>query len=396
MKKRDDQKGRLPVSARYWEGMSTVWAGAGAKRKRGLRILPKGQGYFVHVTSRTVGQSFLFGDQEKRVFIKMMRQWVEFSGLGILTHCIMDNHFHMMLWVPARIELDHLGVLNRLGTVWLEEKLQAWESFYQLQDKKTQEAMDTAVRDRMADLPEFMRVLKRSFTCWYNLKEGRQGTLWDARYRSVVVEDSPLALMSVAAYIDLNPLRAGLVDDPMSYPWSGYGLAMGGEAQARKGLDSLIRLSRGHQPYAAKSVRVKQLNTAKTPWRNVGPALAKEQKTRAAPHSWKDVQSAYRIWLVTKGESKQDIRSATKKSRDRKGLDPIQVIAEYEKQGSIPLTSRLHLKIRSFSRGVALGHPEFLEGLMKENRSCFGPKRHRASRRIKPLGNAFFALRQVD
>jgi hypothetical protein len=376
--------------------MATVWAGAAVKRKRGLRILPKGQGYFVHVTSRTVGQSFLFGNQEKRVFVRMMRQWAAFSGLGIITHCLMDNHFHMMLWVPAQVDLEHGEVLSRLEGVWPEEKVQAWSTFYQRQDKSTREAMDSAIRDRMADLPEFMRVLKRSFSCWYNLKEDRKGTLWDARYRSVVIEDSPLALMSVAAYIDLNPFRAGLVDDPMSYAWSGYGSAMGGDVKARKGLDSLIRLSRGHQPFAARSIRKKQLNTANTPWQNIAPILEKERKTRAAPASWKDVQSAYRIWLVNKGESKEDIQIVSKKISSRKGLDPLQVLAEYEQQGAVPLSSSLQSKIRSFSRGVALGNPEFLENLMAEYRSCFGHRRKKAGRRVKPMKNIFYSLRQVD
>lgn len=390
------QKIAVPVSVRHWESMSTVWAGAGENRKRGLRILPKNHGYFVHVTSRTVGQSFLFKDKEKRVFVRMMRQWADFSGIGIITHCLMDNHFHMMLWVPARIELDHFGILNRLEGVWPEVKVQAWEAFYKKQDKCTQEAMDRAVSERMADLPEFMRVLKRSFTCWYNLKEGRKGTLWDARYRSVVVEDSPLALMSVAAYIDLNPLRAGLVDDPMTYAWSGYGSAMGGDKKARKGLDTLVCLSRGHQPYAPKRVRMKQLNTAKTPWREIGPTMAEEQSQRSAPKNWKEVQAAYRIWLVVKGESKKDVLLATKKVKDRKGLDPVQVLAEYEKQGAIPQSACLQLRIRSFSRGVAVGNHEFLENLMQEYRSCFGPKRKRAGRRVQPLGKLLFSMRQVD
>ncbi len=99
--------------------------------------------------------------------------------------------------------------------------------------------------ERMGDLPEFMRVLKQTFTCWYNAKEGRKGTLWDARYRSVVVEGNPLALLSVAAYIDLNPVRAGLVVDPVESVWSGYGSACGGDSASRKGLDLLVRCSRG-------------------------------------------------------------------------------------------------------------------------------------------------------
>ena len=82
---KDVDRAKSEIPKRYWENMSTVWAGAGESRRRGLRILPKGQGYFVHVTSRIVGQAFFLGDLEKRVFVKMMRQWAAFSGLGVIT-----------------------------------------------------------------------------------------------------------------------------------------------------------------------------------------------------------------------------------------------------------------------------------------------------------------------
>jgi hypothetical protein len=399
--KNDDKKSQGSVSQRYWENMSTVWAGVGESRRRGLRILPKGQGYFVHVTSRIVGQEFLFGELEKRVFVRMMRQWTEFSGLGVITYCLMDNHFHLMLWVPGGISLDHNGVLSRLEGIWPEEKVVAWEECYKKQDSDTRQRMDEAVMERMADLPEFMRILKQSFTRWYNRKNDRTGTLWDSRYRSVVVEDSPLALMSVAAYIDLNPLRAGMVEDPMTYAWSGYGAAMGGNKIARKGLDALVCLARGHQPFAAINVRKKQLNQKKKNWREIAPEMAKEHSQRAAPKTWKDVQAAYRIWLMNKGEDRQGIgevgnkKSGQVAKRKRKGLDPVRVIAEYEKQGVVPLGTCLQMRTRAFTRGVALGSTGFLEDLMAQYRSCFGPKRKKAARRIRSMGEGVLAMRQV-
>ena len=393
MKKTENSK--VPVKERYWENMSTVWAGAGEKRKRGLRILPKDQGYFVHVTSRTTGQEFLFGDQEKRVFVRMMRQWAAFSGLTVITHCLMDNHFHVMLWVPTRLELDHKEVLNRLEGVWPEEKVVAWEVYYKKQDMTTRQRMDAAVTERVANLPEFMRIIKQSFTRWYNRKMGRRGTLWDSRYRSVVVEDSPLALMSVAAYIDLNPFRAGMVEDPMSYAFSGYGAAMGGDKKARKGLNALVHLARGHQPFAALEVRKKQLNSGKATWQEIGSHMAREHSQRAAPKNWHDVQAAYRIWLVSKGESKADLLQVKETFRKRKGLDPVQVIEEYESHGHVPLSRGLQVRTRSFTRGVAVGSAGYLEDLMGQYRSCFGAKRKVAKRRVKSMGDTLFSMRQV-
>lgn len=392
----DSKKTNKPFKKRYWESMSTIWAGAGEKRKRGLRILPKGQGYFVHVTSRTVGQAFFFGDQEKRVFVEMMRKWADFSGLGILTYCLMDNHFHIMLWVPERVKLNHLSVLQRLEMVWPEEKVQAWDVFYQKQDASTKAAMDNAILDRMANLSEFMRVLKQSFTCWYNRNEDRKGTLWDSRYRSVVVENSPLALMSVAAYIDLNPLRAGIENDPGSYIWSGYGAAVNMDAKSRAGLKELVCLSRGHQPNAMKNVRVKQFAGKLSSWNEIAPAMAVEHEKRSSPENWQEVQAAYRIWLVNKAESKQSLTKGSRKNKVRRGLDPLQVIAEYERQGKVSFSKGFHSKIRSFSRGVALGSPDFLEKLMSDYRSCFGENREKAGRRVKGMGPCILSMRQAD
>jgi putative transposase len=395
---KSDRKEGGPESKRHWEMMPTVWAGAGERRKRGLRILPKEGGYFVHVTSRTVGQMFLFGDQEKRVFVRMMRNWAAFSGLSVITHCLMDNHFHAMLWVPGAVKCDHAELLVRLKGVWQEEKVLAWEAFYQLQNLETRGQMDAAVTERMANLPEFMRVLKQSFTRWYNLKHGRKGTLWDSRYRSVVVEGSPLALMSVAAYIDLNPLRAGMVEDPMAFVWSGYGAAMGGDKAAREGLNTLVRLARGHQPHAAVTVRKRQVAQEVNDWREVAPVMRKEHKQRAAPRNWQEVQAAYRIWLVNIGESKEDVPDVNRKIRNRKGMDPLEVLAEYEKQGFVPQSGLLQSRVRAFTRGVALGAPGYLEDLMAQYRSCFGKKRKKASRRVKGIGSSgdWMSLRQVD
>ena len=372
--------------------MGTVWAGAGVgeKRKRGLRILPKGEGYFVHVTSRTVGQAFLFGDLEKRMFVKMMRQWADFSGLSVITHCLMDNHFHALLWVPARVDLEHAGILSQLEGVWPEEKVLAWEAYYQAQGQETQASMDAAVRERMANLPEFMRVLKQSFTCWYNRKNDRKGTLWDSRYRSVVVEGSPLALMSVAAYIDLNPLRAGMVEDPMAYVWSGYGSAMGGDKEARKGLDALVCLSRGHLPQEALRVRQKQFASKSKDWRAIGPEMAKEKIQRAAPENWQEVQAVYRIWLEHRGKRIE----ALGKKVARKGLDPVQVLAEYEQAGVVPVSVQLQCRVGAFSRGIALGSEGYLDTLLKSYRSCFDPKRKGIGRRVKGMGPALRTLRQ--
>ena len=66
----------------------------------------------------------------------------------------------------------------------------------------------------MWDVSAFMKLLKQRFTQWFNRRHRRKGTLWEERFKSVLVEGSHQVLATMAAYIDLNPVRARLVEDP--------------------------------------------------------------------------------------------------------------------------------------------------------------------------------------
>src|SRR5690606_27693693 len=104
------------------------------------------------------------------------------------------------------------------------------------EDSEEATKWERRLRARMNDVSEFMKTLKQRYTVWHNHTHRRFGTLWAERFKSVLVEDDPGTLKMVAAYIDLNPVRAGLVEDPADYRWSGYGEAMGGGDAARAGL----------------------------------------------------------------------------------------------------------------------------------------------------------------
>jgi hypothetical protein len=85
-----------------------------------------------------------------------------------------------------------------------------------------------------------MKTVKQRFSIWYNRNHGnRRGTLWMDRFKSVLVEGKGNPLQTMAAYIDLNPVRAGLIEDPKNYRFCGYAEAVAGCKPARTGL-SLI------------------------------------------------------------------------------------------------------------------------------------------------------------
>jgi putative transposase len=87
-----------------------------------------------------------------------------------------------------------------------------------------------------------MKTLLQRFTRWFNRTHQRSGTLWEERYKSVIVE-SGVAARTMAAYIDLNPVRAGMVSDPAEYRWSSYGEAVGGglNGNGKKAREGLVR-----------------------------------------------------------------------------------------------------------------------------------------------------------
>ncbi len=108
-------------------------------------------------------------------------------------------------------------------------------------DDKAAEQTKARYTYRMYDLSEFCKSLKQRFSQYYNKKYDRSGTLWDQRFKSILVEGSRNALLTMAAYIDLNPVRAGMVEDPKDYRWCGYGEAVVGSQRARNGLAYLMQ-----------------------------------------------------------------------------------------------------------------------------------------------------------
>jgi putative transposase len=70
-------------------------------------------------------------------------------------------------------------------------------------------------------VPQLMQALGRSYVRWFNMRQARTGTLWEGRYKSTLVQ-ADRYLLACMVYIDLNPVRAGLVADAADYPWSSY------------------------------------------------------------------------------------------------------------------------------------------------------------------------------
>lgn len=75
--------------------------------------------------------------------------------------------------------------------------------------------------DDISSPSSLMKALGQRFAQYINRRYGRTGTLWEGRFRSCLVEGEPY-LLTCQRYIELNPVRAGMVTRPDDYQWSSY------------------------------------------------------------------------------------------------------------------------------------------------------------------------------
>lgn len=214
---------------------------------RMARAKMEGEGVY-HVISRIGGRRFLMDDGEKRRFLGMIRRVAEFSGVQLYTYAMMGNHFHLLVRVPERRDVSDGELLRRMralyGAKGFASRMAEWEAWRAAgQESRVAEAQ-ARYRARMHDLSEFCKTFKGWYTRDYNRRAKNTGTIWEERFKSVIVEPGKEALLAVSAYIHLNPVRAKMASGPSAAWNTGYGAACTGDAAARAGLSSMVsRLS---------------------------------------------------------------------------------------------------------------------------------------------------------
>ena len=328
-----------------------------------------------HCISRVVDKRFAFEGKDKEQFRTYMRMYENFSGCRVLSYCLMSNHIHLLLEVPPRPDggIPDEQLLERLRAIYSEA--QVAEVAKELSEAR-KVAAEGRARDgeafvqkiherftyRMHDLSEFMKGLMQRFTQWYNRSHKRRGNLWEETFKSVVVEDG-IASKTMAAYIDLNPVRAGIVEDPSDYRWSSYGEAVGGGGKgngkkARAGLVRAIMADKGWE------------------------ADAKHWAGR--------VSTEYRMLLLQQGVERTTETINPQGERQtqtiKKGMEPTKVAAELEQLATarnIALGKMLRWRVRYFSDGAVIGSRDFVDGLFNQCRDRFGSKRKNGARKLR-------------
>jgi putative transposase len=327
---------------------------------RTSRLLGEGRSFY-HVMSRVVDRRMVFKAREKEVFRKILRNQEAFTGVRVITYCLMSNHFHLLLEVPDRealAPLDEEGLLAVLpllhDEVVVEGVRQELEHAREAGDERWHREILDRYERRRGDLSLFLKELKLRVTFYMNKRLGRTGTLWEGRYKSVLVEDCERALLTISAYIDLNPVRAGIVTNPEDYRWCGYAEAFSGRRGAKKARAGLgLMLSEALQDPDFKS-------------------------------DWRRTSARYRLFLYEEGQ--EVAPDPERGERGRRGFAEAEVEAVRETEGVMPVQKVLRHRVRYFCDGAVLGTAEFVNRVFEreqERRRRFGEKRTSGARRMR-------------
>jgi len=182
----------------------------------------------------------------------------------------------------------------------------------------------------------------------------------------VLVEGAGEALVTMSAYFDLNPVRAGMVSDSADYRWCGYAAALGGKKGAVAGLKvALGALAAVHGGQETKEEG----------------GMTKE-KGMGADALVKDALAAYRVLMFGRGEE----QGLDKNGRAlRKGFSREKVGEVLAKKGKLTRLELLQCKVRYFGDGAVLGSKAFVNDIFQAERHRFGPKRTSGARPIRVL-----------
>ncbi|SDB36051.1 REP element-mobilizing transposase RayT [Desulfonatronum thiosulfatophilum] len=162
-----------------------------------------------HVMSRTALDGFPLQDIEKDRLMAIVARLCKFYFVDLLGFCLMGNHFHLVVRMHTEEAATDAEIVKR----------------FKKQFGKDVEIMPHQVQDyrrRLVNLGAFMKDIKQGFTRYFNKRRNRKGFFWGDRFKSVIVQEGA-SLVNLLAYVDLNPVRAGLVQKPEDYRWSGLG-----------------------------------------------------------------------------------------------------------------------------------------------------------------------------
>jgi putative transposase len=303
-----------------------------------IKVSPEEGAAIYHCMTRTVNGERLLDDVAKEILRRQLWQVADYCGVRIVTYAILSNHFHVLVEVPEREVVGDAELLRRFRVLYPHPT-----KYQQARHEVIAKQLSTGGNEAevwrrqqlalMGDVSQFMKLVKQRFSIWYNRSHRRYGTLWAERFKSVLVEGRGRVLTAMAAYIDLNAVRAGLVEDPKDYRFCGYAEAVAGGVAARTGVSRAVE--------------------------GVG---------------WDSVQAAYRTTLYGIGAGPRE---------NGGGLPAAELENVLNSGGKLPVATALRCRVRYFTDGAVLGSKAFVSKQLEEYRRRTG-RRKRTEPRPMP------------
>ena len=294
-------------------------------------VVPAEEGPGVyHAMTRTVNGEKLFDDVAKEVLRKQLWQIADYCGVTVHTYALLPNHFHVLVAVPQKIEIPDAELLRRYQVLYPRPTRYQTARLAVIQAQLTTNGPEAVLWRRrqlalMGNLSQFMKLLKQRFSIWFNKRHRRFGTLWAERFKSVLVESNQQVLETIAAYIDLNCVRARLAADPKDYRFCGYAEAVAGSRRAQAGIAAVFG---------------------------------------AAGRSWREVHAGYRVLLFGTGAGPREHQGT---------LSPAEFQNVLRAGGQLPRATVLRCRVRYFSDGAVLGSRAFVALQLARFRPRAGP-----------------------
>jgi REP element-mobilizing transposase RayT len=282
--------------------------------------------------SRTALDGFPMSDVEKDFMLDLIKRYSSLYFVEILGFCLMGNHFHILVRMFPEHKFSDEDIKRRYVGFYGDERVFA-------------DGLLSSLREKLSNLSEFVREIKVGFARYYNKRHNRRGYFWGDRFKSVIV-DKGETLINCLAYIDLNPLRAGIVNRPEEYRWNSLGYHM-----QTKNSDNFLSTDFGLKEFNVKS--------------------RKERIRR------------YRRYVYEAGAVNRSEKGTTKVIADNV------IIKERNREFELSRSDRFRYRTRYFTDSGVIGSKEFVSKTYMRFKHLFASKNEKKPTPIKGLSGAY-------
>ena len=306
------------------------------------RLIVKEEEAVYHVMSRTALDGYVLEDVEKDFLLQHIRRLAKVYFAEMLGFCIMGNHFHLLVRMETGQDKSHEEIRKRFKVYYGEDE-----------KRELSEDLIPALREKWCSLSEFVREIKQGFSRFYNRRHHRKGFFWSERFKSVIVDNGE-TLVNCLAYIDLNPIRAGIAGNPEEYRWCSLGYHA-----LTHNRDRFLSLDFGLKEFAFKGAKMRLAHYRRFVYEKGG--LIKKVEDRSKVPS--------------------EIRSAVTSELNGESLE-------------LSGVDRFRYRTRYFTDSGIIGSKEFVSRFYQAFKGNFSSRHEKRPKRIQGL-NGIYSLKRL-